>query len=54
MARGLEHRAPLAASGQAAIEPLHVPELEAGFHVLYELKPEEARSHFESWQKSHS
>ena len=53
MARGLEHRAPLAASGQAAIEPLHVPELEAGFHLLYELKPEEARSHFESWQKSH-
>jgi tetratricopeptide (TPR) repeat protein len=32
---------------------LHVPELEAGFHLLYELKPQEARNHFETWQKSH-
>ena len=30
-----------------------MPELDAGFHLLYELKPEEARSQFESWQKSH-
>ena len=24
------------------LRPLHVPELDAGFHLLYELKPEEA------------
>ena len=35
------------------IEVLHVPELETGFHLLYELKPEEARAQFESWGKSH-
>jgi len=41
------------ASGQIAIEPLHVPELDTGFHLLYQLKPEEARTQFEAWQKSH-
>ena len=41
------------ASGQIPIEPLHVPELDAGFHLLYELKPQEARSQFETWQKFH-
>src|ERR1700690_2293367 len=41
------------ASGQAPLEVLHVPELEAGFHLLYELKPEEARKHFAAWQSSH-
>ena len=30
-----------------------MPELDAGFHLLYELKFEEARNHFENWQKSH-
>jgi hypothetical protein len=35
------------------LEILHVPELEAGFHLLYELKPEEARAHFQAWEKSH-
>jgi hypothetical protein len=40
-------------SRQAPIEVLHVPELEAGFHLLYELKPQEARNQFEVWQKSH-
>jgi hypothetical protein len=35
------------------LEVLHVPELEAGFHLLYELKPEEARAQFETWQRSH-
>jgi hypothetical protein len=30
-----------------------VPELDAGFHLLYELKLEEARAQFEAWQKSH-
>ena len=43
----------LAASGQTPTEPLHVPELDAGFHFLYELKPEEAHKQFEAWQKSH-
>jgi hypothetical protein len=32
---------------------LHVPELDAGFHSLYELKPEEAHKQFEAWQRSH-
>ncbi|MGC2529672.1 MAG: hypothetical protein WA639_18125 [Candidatus Acidiferrum sp.] len=41
------------ASRQAPIQSLHVPELEAGFHLLYELKPQEARDQFESWQRSH-
>jgi len=31
-----------------------VPELEAGFHLLYELKPAEAHVQFEAWQKSHA
>lgn len=35
------------------IEVLHVPELEAGFHLLYEMKPAEARAQFAAWQKSH-
>jgi hypothetical protein len=43
----------LAASEQAPTEVLHVPEIEAGFHLLYELKPVEARTQFEAWQKSH-
>jgi hypothetical protein len=38
---------------QAQIAVLQVPELQAGFHLLYELKPEEARAQFEAWQKSH-
>jgi hypothetical protein len=49
----LDVRAAPAASGQFRIEALHVPELDAGFHLLYELKPEEARSQFEALQKSH-
>jgi hypothetical protein len=42
-----------APSGQTPAVALHVPELEAGFHLLYELKPAEARQHFEERQKSH-
>ena len=38
---------------QVAVEPLHVPELDTGFHFLYELKPEQAHRQFEAWQKSH-
>ena len=49
----LDVRAALAASGQNPLKALHVPELEAGFHLLYELKPEEAHKQFEAWQKSH-
>ena len=49
----LDARAGMSASGQVAIEALHVPELDAGFHLLYELKPEEARNQFEAWQKFH-
>jgi hypothetical protein len=44
--------AALAASGQTPIEALHVPELDTGFHLLYELKPEEARNRFETWHES--
>ena len=43
----------LPASGQTPTEAWHVPELDTGFHLLYELKPAEARAQFESWQKSH-
>jgi hypothetical protein len=53
MAGVFDVQAGLAAAGQVAIEDLRVPELDAGFRLLYELKPQEARSHFESWQKSH-
>jgi hypothetical protein len=46
-------RASQAASGQAATDTLNVPELDAGFRLLYELKPAEARAQFAAWQKSH-
>ena len=49
----LDARVALTVSGQVPIEALHVPELEAGFHLLYELKPEQARNQFEAWQRSH-
>ena len=38
---------------QTQTEALYAPELDAGFHLLYELKPQEARNQFEAWQKSH-
>jgi hypothetical protein len=53
IAGALDVRATLAASGQTPTGALHVPELEAGFHLLYDLKPEDARNQFEAWQKSH-
>jgi hypothetical protein len=53
MAGALEVRAAQGASRQVAIEALHVPELDAGFHLLYELKPEKAHNQFEALQKSH-
>jgi hypothetical protein len=42
-----------AEAGQAPTEELHIPELDTGFHLLYELKPADARAQFETWQKSH-
>ena len=38
---------------QTQTDVLRVPELEAGFHLLYELKPVEARKQFAARQKSH-
>jgi hypothetical protein len=38
---------------QAQNEVFHVPELDAGFHLLYELKLAEARAQFQARQKSH-
>ncbi len=29
------------------------PELDTGFHLLYELKPQEARTQFAVWQAAH-
>lgn len=52
-ASGFDFRMAFASSGQTPTEPLHVPELETGFHLLYQLKFTEARYHFEVWQKSH-
>lgn len=40
-----------AAWGQA--EVFDTPELDAGFRLLYELKPEAARAKFSEWQASH-
>ena len=42
-----------AGSWRAEADVSHVAELDAGFHLLYELKLEEARNQFEAWQKSH-
>jgi hypothetical protein len=51
---GVLHVPPaLGGSGQTPAAALEVPELDAGFRLLYELKPEEARIHFEAWQQSH-
>jgi len=44
-------RAAPAGSWQA--EVLSAPELDAGFRLLYELNPEEARAQFAVWQASH-
>lgn len=53
MAGNLNVRAAPAASSQTPIEALHVPELDSGFYLLYEWKPEEAHKQFEAWEKSH-
>lgn len=49
----LDVRAAPAASEQAPTKISHVPELDAGFRLLYELKFMEARTQFEVWRKSH-
>jgi hypothetical protein len=38
---------------QDHIQSLHVPELEAGFHLLYQWKTAEAHAQFKTWQKAH-
>lgn len=38
---------------QVQIEVLHIPALDAGFHLLYQLKLPEARAQFQARQKSH-
>lgn len=45
--------APAAAPGAGQVEILRAPELEAGFHMLYELKPAEAHAQFRAWEKAH-
>jgi hypothetical protein len=40
-------------SWQAQAEVLNASELDAGFRLLYELKPEEARTQFAVWQAAH-
>lgn len=42
-----------APAGSSQAEVLSAPELDAGFHLLYELRPEEARAQFAAWQESH-
>jgi len=42
-----------APGGSWQAEVLNAPELDAGFRLLYELKPEEARAQFAVWQASH-
>jgi hypothetical protein len=49
----LDIQAAQAASGQGPTDIMHFPELEAGFHLLYELRFAEARAQFEIWQKAH-
>ena len=47
----LAAQTPLAGFWQ--VEALDTPELDAGFRLLYELKPEEARAKFAAWRASH-
>jgi hypothetical protein len=42
-----------ASVGSWQAEVSDAPELDAGFRLLYELKPEEARAKFAAWQASH-
>ncbi|MBZ5646988.1 MAG: hypothetical protein LAN37_07165 [Acidobacteriia bacterium] len=42
-----------AGSWRAEAQVSHAPELDAGYRLLYELKPVEARAQFAVWQKAH-
>jgi len=53
MAGVLDVQTTLADPRQTPTDDFRASELDAGFHFLYELKFEEARSQFEAWQKSH-
>ena len=46
-------RKAMTTSRQVVADVLRVPELDAGFHFLYQFKPAEAHKQFEDWQKSH-
>lgn len=48
-----DFRTTFASSSQTLTEPWHVPEVDAGFHLLYQLKFEDARNQFKLWQRSH-
>ena len=48
-----DDRASQTPSEQTPTPALQVPELDAGFHFLYELRADEARKQFQAWQKSH-
>ena len=49
----LDFRPGFASLKQILTEPLRVPEIETGFHLLYQLKFDEARHHFRLWLSSH-
>jgi len=53
MASVFDFRKTLATCRQTLTEPLHVPELEAGFHLLYLLKFDDARHQFGIWRRCH-
>jgi len=52
---GVALGAPAAPAGswQAQADVSYGPELDTGFHLLYQLKPVEARAQFAVWQKAH-
>ena len=45
--------APPSPGRRAQLQASASPELEAGFHLLYQLKFDEARQQFDAWQKMH-
>ena len=52
---GVALGAPAAPAGswQAQAEVSYAPELDTGYHLLYQLKPVEARAQFAVWQQAH-
>jgi hypothetical protein len=46
-------QAALGLSRQTPSDVLHVPELDTGFHLLYELELVKARTQFDTWKKAH-